>query len=67
MVSSSTQTADGLVHTYDGDSAVPTYFLPRGDERNPDKSRSIAPGVPVSLGGTLNITPVELPAAAVAP
>ena len=54
-------TADGLVHTYDGDSAVPTYFLPRGDERNPDKSRSIAPGVPVSLGGTLNITPVELP------
>jgi hypothetical protein len=60
-------TVDGLARTYDADPAAPTYFFPRGDERAPDKTRPIAPGVPSLLGGSLEIAPVPLPPAAVAP
>ena len=58
---------DGLPRVYDADLTVPTYFFPRGDERSPDKNRPIAPGVPSLLGGSLEIVPVSLPPAAVAP
>jgi hypothetical protein len=51
---------DGLVHAFDADPKAPTYFYPRGDERNPDKSRVIPPGVPSSLGGTYVAEPVKL-------
>ncbi len=54
-------TKDGLVHAFDADLKAATYFYPRGDERNPDKSRALEPGVPASLGGTFTIQPVKLP------
>ena len=60
-------TIDGLARAFDNDPAVPTYFLPHGDERAPDKDRVIAPGVPACLGGALTATPVALPPEAVAP
>ena len=60
-------TIDGLARAFDSDPAVPTYFLPHGDERAPDKDRVIAPGVPACLGGALAVTPVPLPPEAVAP
>src|SRR5205814_1284964 len=40
---------------------VPTYLLVRGDDRTPDKSTPLAPGVPEALGGTFEVTPVSLP------
>ena len=52
---------DGLVHVYDADPKVATYLFVRGDERNPDKSAQIAPGIPSALGGTFRIAPVALP------
>ena len=58
---------DGLARVFDADLAAPTYFFPRGDERVPDKTRPIAPGVPSLLGGSLAISPVALPPLAVSP
>ncbi|HET6573783.1 MAG TPA: DUF1549 and DUF1553 domain-containing protein [Fimbriiglobus sp.] len=59
---------DGLPRVYDANLTVPTYFYVRGDERTPDKSASLLPGVPARLGGTFTkIAPVELPLAARAP
>lgn len=58
---------DGLARAYDANLDAPTFFLPRGDDRHPDKDRPIAPGVPTFLGGTLEVEPVELPPAAVTP
>ena len=36
------------------DAPPPTYFLTRGDDRTPDKSRLITPGVPACLGRRAN-------------
>jgi hypothetical protein len=58
---------DGLPRVYDADPKAPTYLFVRGDERNPDKSKALEPGVPEALGGKLTIQPVALPAAATAP
>ncbi|MGI8602116.1 MAG: DUF1549 and DUF1553 domain-containing protein [Verrucomicrobiales bacterium] len=58
---------DGLARVFDADLTAATYLFPRGDERNPDKSRPIAPGVPGFLGGSLAATPIALPFAAIAP
>jgi len=58
---------DGLVQAFDADPKAPTYLFVRGDERNPDKSRTLAPGVPASLGGELEVKPVILPSQAVNP
>jgi mono/diheme cytochrome c family protein len=59
---------DGLSRVYDAHPSAPTYLLKRGDERNPDKSRSIAPAVPLVLGGSsLRIEPVLLPRMAACP
>jgi hypothetical protein len=59
---------DGLPRVYDADAAAPTYLFVRGDDRNPDKSAVIPPGVPEALGGTFGpAKPVDLPAAAYAP
>ncbi|MDB6135750.1 MAG: multidrug resistance efflux pump [Verrucomicrobiales bacterium] len=57
----------GLARVYDADPAVPTYLFVRGDERKPDKDHPIAAAVPVFLGGSLEVSPVTLPSAAVAP
>jgi hypothetical protein len=60
-------TKDGLVHAFDADPKAPTYFYPRGDERIPDKSRVIPPGVPAALGGTFVVQPISLPRGVYAP
>ena len=53
---------DGIPRVYDGHLDQPTYLYIRGDEKNPDKSTAIAPGVPELLAfKELEIKPVELP------
>jgi mono/diheme cytochrome c family protein len=54
---------DGIPRVFDGMPDEPTYRYIRGDERDPDKSQVIAPGLPaiVSLSD-LQIAPVALPA-----
>jgi hypothetical protein len=58
---------DGLARVYDADLAVPTYLFIRGDDRNPDKSAALPPGVPELLGGTFQVEEVKLPASSYAP
>jgi hypothetical protein len=56
---------DGLVRVYDKDLSVPTLFFIRGDDRTPDKSKKIVPGVPELLGGRFpKIEPIKLPVVA---
>ena len=53
---------DGLPRVFDARLEEPTYLYVRGDEKNPDKSRVIAPGVPALLEfDKLEIQPVDLP------
>ncbi len=40
---------DGLARAYDADPKAPTYRYDRGDERHPDKSNPLSPGVPAAL------------------
>jgi hypothetical protein len=58
---------DGLVRAFDADLKVPTYLFIRGDDRTPDKSKPLIPGVPDALGSLDKIEPVSLPASAVNP
>ncbi len=51
---------DGLVLAYDADPKAATYLFPRGDERNPDKTKAIEPGVPGAFGGAFDIKEVSL-------
>lgn len=54
--------SDGIPRIFDGVLEEPTYRYIRGDERNPDKSQVITPGVPTVLDfEQLEIKPVELP------
>lgn len=48
----------GLPRVYDANLTVPTYFFIRGDDRTPDKNRTIKPGVPEALGGKFG--PIEV-------
>src|SRR5436190_3347175 len=58
----------GLPRAYDAKPETPTHRFERGDDRNPDTSKVIAPAVPRALGGApLKIEPVALPASAAAP
>jgi hypothetical protein len=53
---------DGIPRAFDGLPELPTYRFIRGDEKNPDQSTTIAPGVPAVLEfAPLSIAPVELP------
>jgi mono/diheme cytochrome c family protein len=53
---------DGLPRVFDARPDEPTYRFVRGDEKNPDTSLTIAPGVPAFLAPKLSeIKPVELP------
>ena len=55
-------TKDGLVRAYDKDLDAATYLFVRGDDRNPDKDRSLAPGLPAAFGGApLVVEPIALP------
>lgn len=51
---------DGLVRAYDADLKAQTFLFPRGDDRNPDKTQPIEPGVPGALGGSLHIASLKL-------
>ncbi len=52
---------DGLARAYDAEPGAPTYVFTRGDEKQPQKDKVIAPAVPAILGGVLEIKPVDLP------
>ena len=52
---------DGSIAVYDDDTNTPTYLYIRGDEKNPDKSNPLEPGVPELFGGTLGIAAVPVP------
>jgi hypothetical protein len=59
---------NGIPRAFDGLPEEPTYLYIRGDERNPDKSTVITPGVPALLSwGELTIEPVPLPTEAYQP
>ncbi|MFO0878168.1 MAG: PSD1 and planctomycete cytochrome C domain-containing protein [Gemmataceae bacterium] len=56
---------DGLPRVFDARLDDPTYRFIRGDEKNPDRSRTVAPGVPDLLSPDLpEIRAVDLPAEA---
>jgi len=53
-----------IAHAYDARPDEPTWIFRRGDEKNPDKTTSITPGVPAALGGSaLQVTPINISAA----
>jgi hypothetical protein len=59
---------DGLVRAYDGKLDAPTYLFIRGDDRNPDKSKALQPGVPEALGRHFpKVEPIKLPWSAAFP
>ena len=59
---------DGIPRVFDCNLDAPTWLLVRGDEKNPKKDKSIAPGLPAFLKREeLKIVPVVLPAEARAP
>jgi hypothetical protein len=49
---------DGVARVFDAKPDAPTYLFVRGDDRNPDKSRVLTPGVPTLLGGEALVKPV---------
>lgn len=56
---------DGIPRAFDCNLQVETYLHRRGDDRNPDKSRAIPPGVPGFLGALpWEVREVALPAQA---
>jgi hypothetical protein len=59
---------DGLPTVFDAHLDAPTYILRRGDEKQPDRSQSIGPGVPAFLdSAAFQVTSVNLPAEASSP
>lgn len=59
---------DGLPRAFDCNLDTQTFVHIRGDDRNPDKSRVMEPGVPAFLSwGEIKIEPVALPAEACHP
>ncbi|MCS6863629.1 MAG: PSD1 and planctomycete cytochrome C domain-containing protein [Gemmataceae bacterium] len=53
---------NGIPRVFDAWPDAPTYRFIRGDEKNPDKSQTIAPGLPKVLTPELpKIQPVDLP------
>jgi len=53
---------DGLARAYDKAPDAKTHLFLRGDDRKPDTSRALAPGVPAALGGPrYEPEPVTLP------
>ena len=49
---------DGIARAFDARPDAPTYLFRRGDERAPDTSRVLTPGVPALLGGDLSVKAV---------
>jgi hypothetical protein len=63
--------ADGVSRVFDKELDVPTYLFERGNDRHPDKSQVLSPGVPAILAGAVEnpveIQTVDLPAEAFYP
>jgi len=61
-------TKDGIPRPFDCNLEAPTYLFVRGDEKQPNKDKAIAPGLPAILAfAPLTISPVALPPDAFAP
>ncbi len=59
---------DGLPRVFDAHADAPTWLFVRGDEKQPDKTKSLPPGIPAILAvAPLNIQSVTLPLEAFAP
>ncbi len=59
---------DGLPRVFDAHLDAPTYLLRRGDEKQPDRSQALGPGVPAVLASSaFAVSPVSLPAEAASP
>jgi hypothetical protein len=59
---------NGLPRAFDADTNTPTYLFLRGDDRTPDKSAALLPGVPQCFGLPFpEVKPVPLPRSAVVP
>ena len=53
---------DGVARVFDQNADAPTYLFRRGDDRSPDTSRPLTPGVPGALQGPeIQVQPVSLP------
>ncbi|MFO0825744.1 MAG: PSD1 and planctomycete cytochrome C domain-containing protein [Gemmataceae bacterium] len=50
---------DGVARAFDKTPDAPTYLFLRGDERTPDKSRTLTPGVPGVFGGSLPVNAIK--------
>jgi len=63
--------ADGVSRVFDKELDVPTYLFERGNDRHPDKSKVLAPGVPAILAkaveSSVEIQTVSLPVEAFYP
>ena len=60
--------SDGIPRAFDCNLDAPTFLHVRGDERNPDQSRTIEPAVPEFLApGEFKVEPVPLPVEAYQP
>jgi hypothetical protein len=57
----------GVPRVFDDFLETPTHLFVRGDEANPDQSRSLRPGTPAVLGGEVKVTRVALPISAACP
>lgn len=60
-------TKDGIVRVYDANPKAETHLFVRGNDMNPDKTKSLPPGVPALLGGHAPVEVVKLPLAAHCP
>jgi len=59
---------DGLARVFDAEPAAETFLFVRGDDRTPDKSNPIEPGVPEVLGGPpIKFVSINLPLTAHSP
>jgi len=58
---------NGLPRAFDNSLNIKVHLFKRGDERYPVKDTVILPGIPVILGGKLDIQPVSLPPSASQP
>jgi hypothetical protein len=52
---------DGLPRVFDAKPEESTYLFTRGNEKQPDTERPMAPGVPEALGLPLVVEPIKLP------
>jgi len=60
--------SDGIARVFDKNLTAETFLFQRGDDRSPDKTAPLMPGVPASLGKSeIEIVPISLPVEAFYP